>query len=36
MLQRFITTVALISLGSGLALAAEKKVVRPKGAEPNA
>ena len=36
MLKPFITTVALISLCSGPALGAEKKVVRPKGAEPNA
>ena len=36
MLKPIITTVALISLCSGLALAAEKKVIRPKGAEPNA
>ena len=36
MLKPLITTLALVSLCSGLALAAEKKVVRPKGAEPNA
>ena len=31
-----IATVVLISLCSSLALAADKKVIRPKGAEPNA
>ncbi len=36
MLKPLVTTLALVSLCSGLALAAEKKVVRPKGAEPNA
>jgi 2-iminobutanoate/2-iminopropanoate deaminase len=30
------TAVALISLCAGLALGADKKVIRPKGAEPNA
>ena len=36
MLKPFITTIALIALCSGPVLGAEKKVVRPKGAEPNA
>jgi 2-iminobutanoate/2-iminopropanoate deaminase len=36
MLKRFVTTVALISLSGGLTLGAEKKVILPKGAEPNA
>ena len=31
-----VTTVALISLCASMALAADKKVIRPKGAEPNA
>jgi 2-iminobutanoate/2-iminopropanoate deaminase len=34
--KRFITTIALISICSGLTLGAERKVIRPKGAEPNA
>jgi 2-iminobutanoate/2-iminopropanoate deaminase len=34
--KHFIATVALVSLCVGLALGAEKKVIRPKGAEPNA
>jgi 2-iminobutanoate/2-iminopropanoate deaminase len=36
MLKSFIATTALISLCAGVTLAAEKKVIRPKGAEPNA
>ena len=36
MWKRLITTVALISLCASLAFGAEKKVVRPKGAEENA
>ena len=36
MLKRFVTTVALISLSGGLTLGAERKVIRPKGAEANA
>jgi 2-iminobutanoate/2-iminopropanoate deaminase len=36
MANRFIATAALISLCSSLALAADKKVIRPKGAQPNA
>ena len=36
MVNRPIAAVALIALCSSLALAADKKVIRPKGAEPNA
>ena len=36
MLKLFIATVALIALCGGPALGAERKVIRPKGAEPNA
>ena len=36
MLKRLFTTVALVSMCSGLTLAAEKRVILPKGAEPNA
>ena len=36
MVRRSLVLVALISLCSGGALAAEKKTIRPKGAEPNA
>ena len=36
MARRSIAIVALISLCSSAALAADKKVIRPKGAEPNA
>ena len=36
MLKPFIATVALIAFCGGPALAAERKVIRPKGAEPNA
>jgi len=36
MRKSVISAVALIALGVGLALGAEKKVIRPKGAEPNA
>jgi hypothetical protein len=35
MLKPFITTVALIAFSAGLALGAEKRVIHPKGAEPN-
>src|SRR5262252_685896 len=34
--RRSIATVAVVSLCSSLVLAADKKVIRPKGAEPNA
>ena len=36
MLKQLITTVALISVCSGLVLGAERKVILPKGAQPNA
>jgi 2-iminobutanoate/2-iminopropanoate deaminase len=36
MRKSLITTVAVISLSAGLTLGADKKVIRPKGAEPNA
>jgi len=36
MLRQFTTTVALISLCSSLVLGAERKVILPKGAQPNA
>ena len=36
MLKRLIGTVALIALCGGPALGADRKVIRPKGAEPNA
>ena len=36
MRKPLITAVALIALCAGLALGADKKIIRPKGAEPNA
>ena len=36
MLKTVVATVVVLSLCAGLTLAAEKKVIRPKGAEPNA
>lgn len=36
MLKPLITTLALISLGAGLALGADKRTILPKGAEPSA
>ena len=36
MRKSVVTTVVLILLGAGLTLGAEKKVILPKGAEPNA
>ena len=36
MLKTLVTTVVVLSLCAGLTLAAEKKVILPKGAKPNA
>ena len=36
MLKLFITSLALLSLGTGVTLGADKKIILPKGAAPNA